>query len=287
MSGEAEESQELTTEDLSGPTSGLGREGSGSEGVAQAVVAPLTGVLPSDGREKTILTALLCLWTFGGYYLIGLTFDATQGASLNTPLDDAIPFWPVFMFAYEGVYTALLYPLFTVRCQRLFRRVAWGYFWVATVSIVIWALFPVAALDLRPDVTGLDTSVFHNWGLRVNYALDPPLNLFPSLHVAIATLAALSAYKARPLFGVLGAVGAVLITVSTMLVKQHFVADAVAGIILALVVYRFTIAEYDPGEAQREEIAFSWRGPLGYGLCHLSLVIAFFLGWIVDWRPFE
>ena len=250
--------------------------------------APATiGAIPSDGREKLTLVSLLCLWTFGGYYLIGLTFDPTQGASLNTPLDDAIPFLPAFMWAYEGVYTALLYPVFVVRCQRLFRRVAWGYFWVATVSIVIWALFPVAATTLRPDVTNLDTSVFHCWGLRVNYALDPPLNLFPSLHVAIATLAALSAYKARPLYGAFGAVGAVLITLSTVFVKQHFVADGVAGVVLAFVVYRFTIAGYERGSAEPEAVAYSWRGPLGYALFHLSMVVAFLVAWLADWRPFD
>lgn len=246
-----------------------------------------SGPLPSDGREKALLVGLLSLWTFGGYYLIGLTYDPSQASSLRTPLDDAIPFLPVFMYAYEGVYTALLYPVFVVRCQRLFRRVAWAYFWVATVSLVIWAVFPVAATDLRPDVTHLDLSVFHCWGLRVNYALDPPLNLFPSLHVAIATLAALVGYKARPLYGAFGAVGAVLITLSTVFVKQHFVADGVAGIVLAVLVYRFTIAGYEREGADPEAVAYTWRGPAGYALFHLSLVLAFLIAWIVDWRPFE
>lgn len=267
----------------------MSEEGGAPPGGELEDLSPLAarGTLPSDGREKAILVGLLCLWTFGGYYLIGLTFDPSKAASLNTSIDDAIPFLPSFMWAYEGVYTALLYPVFVVRCQRLFRRVAWGYFWVATVSIVIWALFPVAATNLRPDVTHLDTSVFHCWGLRVNYALDPPLNLFPSLHVAIATLAALSAYKARPLYGALGAVGAVLITLSTVFVKQHFVADGVGGIVLAALVYRFTIAGYQRDFAEPEAVAYSWRGPLGYALFHLSLVVVFLMAWLLDWRPFE
>ncbi|MBL4846718.1 MAG: phosphatase PAP2 family protein [Planctomycetes bacterium] len=247
-----------------------------------------TGTLPSDGREKFVLVSLLFLWTFGGYYLIGLNYDPGQAASLATAWDDAIPFLPIFMWAYEGVYTVILFPVFVVRCQRLFRRVIWGYFWVATVSLVIWALFPVAAIELRPDVTKLDPSVFHHWGVRVNYALDPPLNLFPSLHVAIATLVVVCAYKARPAYGALAGSGAVLIALSTVFVKQHFVVDVVGGVVLAGVVSWFTLADYDPGEeASVADVAYSWKGVLGYGAFHLTLVVGFLALFLLDWRPFE
>lgn len=252
---------------------------------AEALDPALLGPLPSDLREKLILTALLCLWTFGGYYLIGLTYDPSRGHSLMTRFDEAIPFLPQFMWAYEGVYTFLLFPMFVVRCQRLFRRVAWAYFWVATVSLVIWALYPVTAIGLRPDVTNLATDSFHTWGLRVNYALDPPLNLFPSLHVAIATLAALCAGKARPLWGAWGAVGTGAICLAVVFVKQHFVADAVAGVLLAAACYRGAVAGY-PSGLPREQVAYDWRGPSSYLLLHLGAVVLFGAAYLADWRPF-
>lgn len=241
--------------------------------------------LPSDLREKLALTALLCLWTFGGYFLIGLSYDATRGHSLMTPLDEAIPFVPAFMWAYEAVYTFLLLPMFVVRCQRLFRRVAWAYFWVATLSLAVWAIYPVTAIGLRPDVTNMATDSFHAWGLRVNYALDPPLNLFPSLHVAIATLATLCAAKARPLWGALAAIGALAITLAVVFVKQHFVADALGGVILAAVCYRGAVASY-PSDAPRDEVAYGWRGPASYLALHLGVVALFGAAYLLDWRPF-
>jgi len=64
---------------------------------------------------------LLIVWA-SGYYAIALTIDPRAARSLGTALDAAIPFIPATVYLYSWVYTAMLYPLFTVRCIRLFRR---------------------------------------------------------------------------------------------------------------------------------------------------------------------
>ncbi|HKH28375.1 MAG TPA: phosphatase PAP2 family protein, partial [Sphingomicrobium sp.] len=65
------------------------------------------------------------------------------------------------------------------------------------------------------------------------YAVDPQTNLFPSLHVSLGVLAALSISKAAPGWACLatGAVAAVAISVCT--VKQHVLIDVVGGLALA------------------------------------------------------
>ncbi len=245
------------------------------------------GAIESSPREKMVLLAALFVWTFGGYYAVGLTVDPASARTLHTPLDAAIPFSPVFMYGYEAVYTALLFPLFVVRCQRLFRRVALAYLAVATASTLVWIAFPVSAAALRGDVTTLDLSVFHQWGLRVNYAFDPPVNCFPSLHQAIAVLAALVAWKARPLFGALGLAGAAVVFVSICAVKQHYVLDGVAGTLLAVVVYLALVHGYDRAAGPPERVAYTWRGPALYAVVHASVLLALLVAFSLGLRPWE
>ncbi len=247
--------------------------------------AEAPGAAPSRPLEKAWLVALLWVWTFGGYYAVGLAGPPGAGAALYTPIDGAIPFAPAFMYGYEAVYTALLYPLFTVRCQRLFRRVALGYFAVATACVAVWLAFPVSAASLRGDVTTLDMTVFHEWGVRTNYALDPPLNCFPSLHQAIAVLAALCAYKARPLFGLLGLGGASVVFVSICAVKQHYFLDGVAGTVLAVAVYLTLLHGYDREAGPAARVAYTWRGPACYLALHLTVVAAFWAVFLAGVQP--
>jgi len=78
--------------------------------------------LTPENREKLALVMLLLIVWASGYYAIALTIDPRAARSLGTALDAAIPFIPATVYLYSWVYTAMLYPLFTVRCIRLFRR---------------------------------------------------------------------------------------------------------------------------------------------------------------------
>ena len=237
----------------------------------------------SDPREKALLCVGLLIYCFGGYY--GIAYVQTgPGASLRTSLDDAIPFVPAFMWAYFIVYTSLFVPVFTVRCRRLFRRTAQAYFAVLTVCLISWAVFPVTATHLRPDVSGLDTSWFHLWGLRVNYALDPPTNLFPSMHVAIAVVATLAAYTASRLWGLLASIPTVLVCASICLVKQHFVVDGIAGAAIAVTVWALMLRGHPSEHAAGA--TYTWRGPASYVVLHLSALICLKIAHVAGWKPY-
>ena len=249
----------------------------------QALFAP--GALPCDARERLIVTSILLVVCFGGYYLLGLTQDPSRAATLNTALDDAIPCVPLFMHAYVLVYTALSFPLFVARCQRLFRRIAAGYGLVILGCLLVWAVYPVTAIGLRADVSALDMTRFEEWGLRVNYTLDPPMNLFPSLHMAIALLAALGAWRADRRVGACALVGAALVGVAICTVKQHYLADAVGGAALALLAYVTFVRSYDPAGAAPEQVAFSWRGPAGYLAFHGTVLGGLYAAFLAGWEP--
>jgi len=236
----------------------------------------------SELRERVVIASLILVSYVAGYFPIGWTTDPESARSLSTSLDARIPFLPETVLLYVWVYTAMVFPLFVVRSPALFRRVGLAYGIVIAASLATFAVYPVSAVDLRPDVGMLDTSRFAEWGVKVVYTLDPPFNLFPSIHVAVATLAALSAWKARPVYGAIGVAGVLLIAVSVSTLKQHFLVDSVAGVGLATAVYAAIIRPYGPVPV--EESAYGWRGPLLYlvfhGLAYATAYAVFRTGWL-------
>lgn len=232
-----------------------------------------------------MILAVLALW-LPGYLLLGHLVDPATARTLRTPLDDAIPFWPWSVYLYSWAYTSTLYPVFVVRNTNLFRRVALAFAAVTVLSMPFFAFFPVTSVGLRPDPSTLDPRVFVEWGVRVTYAIDAPVNLFPSLHLAFATLAALSAGAARPLYGWLALPMVAAIAVSICTMKQHFVVDGVFGLVLALAAWALIIRPWVPSPREaRAGLAWGWRGPVGYVAFHAMVYYGFWLAFLWGVKP--
>jgi hypothetical protein len=252
----------------------------------QDEVGSLELPIPAWLRQREMLQRWLMAAAMVVYFVVGFRLvpmvAAGRATTLWTTLDDRIPFLPWTIYVYAFVYTAMLYPLFVVRCSRLFQRVAMAYFAVLTISFVCYAVFPVTSIGLRPNTAGLSDHVFHEWGIKLNYALDEPYNLFPSLHLSIAILAMLSAWKAAPRVGALALpiVGGVGIAIFTT--KQHFLADGVAAIGLAVAVFLWILQPYASREVPEAQRTFGYRGAAGYFAFHcgvyLALYVAFRMG---------
>ncbi|KAF0243802.1 MAG: hypothetical protein FD180_3057 [Planctomycetota bacterium] len=214
--------------------------------------------------ERALLSAGLVALFSVGYFCVGLTVDPARARELMTGLDARLPFVPASIWAYSWVFPAAFAPLFVVRSRELFRRVVVAYAIVMVISFLAFALLPVTSRRLRADVSGLDPARFSQWAVALLYRLDPPLNLFPSLHLSIAAIAALACWKADRRTGWLMAVGVALVGLSICTVKQHFVLDGIGGLALAGIAWGFTFRNYRPAEGER--VAWSWRGPAAYVL---------------------
>src|SRR5262245_54024379 len=84
--------------------------------------------------------------------------------------------------------------------------------------------------------------------LRMVYAMDPPANLFPSFHAALATVVLLVPLRSRRL-RVAVALWMIGICVSCALTKQHYVLDVVAGVLVG--VFVVAVGERIAGRLER------------------------------------
>ena len=149
---------------------------------------------------------------------------------LRTPLDDLIPVVGPFAVPYVSlrpfIYgSALLFLLFRAR---IYRSAALSMTFTLLVSYAFYA-FAQSYIE-RPVLTGTD--VFSQM-IREVYANDQPYNDFPSLHASLSTIFAIHWWRVDRKIGLAVAIWVALIVVSTVFVKQHYVADMLAGVLLA------------------------------------------------------
>jgi membrane-associated phospholipid phosphatase len=150
---------------------------------------------------------------------------------LRSPLDDMIPVVGPFVVPYVSlrpfVYgSALLFLLFRAR---IYRSAAVSMTITFLVSYAFYAL--LQSYIERPVLTGGDA---FSRMIGDVYAGDQPYNDFPSLHASLSTIFAIHWWRADRRIGLPVAVWVALIVLSTVFVKQHYVADMVAGVLLAL-----------------------------------------------------
>lgn len=237
-----------------------------------------------DLRERAALSASVVLFFAIGYFGVGWWVTSPADArTLATPLDAAIPFVPASASVYWSILPMGLLPIFTVRDPALFRRVALAYSLTIALALTAFVVYPVTSLGFRPEPEVFAGAGFSGWLMHLLCTLDPPMNLFPSLHLALAVLAALAAWRVDPRLGLLALVWTACIAVAVCTTKQHFVADAVAGVALAAVTH-FAIVGRGSASSARA-LGFGARGLALFGVLVALFYGGLFAGYALGLTP--
>jgi membrane-associated phospholipid phosphatase len=150
--------------------------------------------------------------------------------NLITPIDKALPVVPIFVIPYVSlnpfVYATLI--LFLLFRTKVFQSACLA---VISAMLVSYGVYLVAQSEvIRPVLLGTD--LFTRM-IRDVYAGDNPFNCFPSLHTSVSTILAIHWLRVNRRLGIVVAIWTALIVASTVLIKQHYVPDLVAGLALA------------------------------------------------------
>ncbi len=187
--------------------------------------------LSTDMRKLTMLLAVAGYFAIG-YLAINAVSPFLSAHSLSTALDERLPFVPIFIVVYLLGYPLPVVPYFIVKDRSRFERVVMAYFFVLTVSFLVFLIYP--AKIIRPEPSGM--SYFYAWIYGFQHAADGPYNTFPSLHVSMATIATLACFDWHKKHAWM-LVWPVLIAVAALLIKQHFIYDVVGGMALGVITY--------------------------------------------------
>jgi membrane-associated phospholipid phosphatase len=167
------------------------------------------------------------------YKLIQIYF--TNGHDIKIPLDDKIPFIAPFV-AFYMLYAAVLILFFILayKNKHLFLASSKSFLFAATICSLIYIFFPTAVI--RPEI--LPTTIFNKLVLFI-YSIDTAVNAFPSEHITFSILANLCLSRINKKLSYFLWPLTFLIVLSTLFIKQHYIFDVLAGILLAWISYQF------------------------------------------------
>jgi membrane-associated phospholipid phosphatase len=148
-------------------------------------------------------------------------------------LDERIPYWPAWAWVYSFLYyPAILGVNLVMRSSEEFNRVACSYLLLLVLQAAFFLLLPVRTPSTWRRVCQGGSASERLLALVQRF--DAPTNSFPSMHTSVAMLTALH---------LAGACGAavfafpLLIGLSCVLTKQHYLIDVPPGAALGWAVY--------------------------------------------------
>lgn len=187
---------------------------------------------------------ILLLLYFPFYLAVFRYLENTRSEGLHiisSPLDQYIPFIPVFIIPYLFWFVYIAGPgLYFLFCEKeeFCRLMYFGMIGMTVFLVVSW-IYP-NGLDIRPG-SFADNNIFTQL-TRFVYSVDTSTNVLPSIHVYNSVGIYLAVRDSENLRGKKGVryaslITTVLIILSTMFVKQHSVVDVFTGLMLSYVAY--------------------------------------------------
>ena len=174
------------------------------------------------------------------FYLVSVHIPMERHV-IHVPLDDWIPFCEIFVIAYIGWYGLISGPLlwFFLKSREDFLYMGIYLLTGMWICSIIFLIYPTC-IDFQPETFPRENVFTFLTGLL--YAADEPVNVFPSIHCFEATAIAIAIWKSKQWGNcvkprIVGVVSAVLICLSTVLIKQHSAADMAVGVLLAFALY--------------------------------------------------
>lgn len=175
-------------------------------------------------------------WYFGIQQRTNITFH-----DVYISIDAMIPFvsWFILPYVYWFAFVAgTVGYLFFTNKEEFYKCVAFLFIGM-TICLIAFTVYPTS-FNHRPDV--IEGNALNQALVNFIYTADKSQNVCPSIHVFNSIGCAIALirhphFKNSKGMKVFAIVSAVMITLSTMFIKQHSIIDAIAAGILAIILY--------------------------------------------------
>jgi membrane-associated phospholipid phosphatase len=173
-----------------------------------------------------ILGLTLLGWMILYFFVNRLKVDPNRRLDLGTDWDRKTPYWPLFALVYFSTYVFVVQPFFVISDARQFYLMLTSFVAISLFSSLIHATVP-SKIERVEQVTAGGAS---GWMLSLFQKTCKPYGNFPSMHVGLSVPVVAANFMAfGPLAGGLTLVWGILIALSTLFTKQHYILDVLAG----------------------------------------------------------
>ena len=196
---------------------------------------------PANYVINLVLTGVLIVGAYQFYFWCqrNAPFPARE---LGSAFDDLIPYVPEWVWVYSFLYyPAILYVNLVCATPEQFTHAASSYMLLLALQLPCFLLFPVRTPQ-RWRVPPNPGTIAERY-LAFVQRFDAPTNSFPSMHTSVAMLTALHLYDRH---GMASFAFPVLIGLSCLFTKQHYLVDIPAGALLGWLAHELHAALVAP-----------------------------------------
>ena len=176
-------------------------------------------------RIRTVLP----FWIVSSFYfLIPFIRSPIDAPQVFLYIDNVIPFVWWMIIPYYMYYIGLFMPLF-INDKVLLTHFVHVSLILLGISYIVFIIWPISCAPVMLSVTQNPLSFLYG-AVEIAWLKQ---NGLPSVHVTISLFTALVLGTYRPRYRIIFLVCAFLVFLSTFLAKQHFIADALSGLLLS------------------------------------------------------
>lgn len=184
-----------------------------------------------------ILTLTLLGWLAIYFFINRLQVEPDRRLDLGLTIDRKTPYMPLFALVYFSTYPFVLQPFIILSDARQFYWMVACFASISVISSLVHALVP-SKIERVEQVTVGGVS---GWMLGLFQKTCKPYGNFPSMHVGLSVPVVVANFLvAGPVAGSIAFIWAVLIALSTLFTKQHYVLDVLAGFAGGLLIFALT-----------------------------------------------
>lgn len=193
------------------------------------------------------------------FYLLEQTVT-TNYTAIHIPLDDFIPFneWFVLPYIIWFAYIALTVGFLFLTSKKEFYQSTAFLFIGMTICLFIYTVWPNGQ-NLRVDLDSLGRDNILISMVRLFYTTDTSTNVLPSIHVFNSIGAHIAIARNQSLRNMKWVVPSslilcILISLSTVFLKQHSALDGIASIVLSILMYSIAYLPSDIKERKQKNL---------------------------------
>jgi membrane-associated phospholipid phosphatase len=184
-----------------------------------------------------ILGLTLLGWLVIYFFVNRLQVEPERRLDLGLELDRKTPYLPLFALIYFSTYPFVLQPFIILSNARQFYWMVVCFASISVISSLIHATVP-SKIERVEQVTAGGLS---GWMLSLFQKTCKPYGNFPSMHVGLSVPVVVANFLVGgPVAGSLALIWAVLIALSTLYTKQHYVLDVLAGFAGGVLIFALT-----------------------------------------------
>jgi len=177
------------------------------------------------------------VWQYAIFSAVGIFRDVNTFSL--TSADEYIPLWPYAIIFYNMYFFFIFAPFVLLKKSEDLKKVVVSLLSAMAIAWVFFIIYPV--LMVRP-IAGFQISNTFDSMLANLWNFDLYFPVFPSEHVLMSCLVAFILVKVYKKWALVPLLIAAAISMSTLFIKQHYIFDVVAGLVIAAFVYYFGFA---------------------------------------------